>query len=105
MILQSGREIPDDAYESMLDEVIESIITMYASFGFEDFSDATDLAVVGLQEDEGWLPDNQTLTYEEAVEVVGGVKAPAREFANELTQAYGKLREKYIGTKSWELYK
>jgi len=105
MILQSGREIPDNAYEDMLDELINSIISMYASFDFEDLGDAINIATGSLQEDKGWLPDNQNLTHDEAVEVVDRVKAPTREFANELSQAYGKLCEKYIGTKSWELYR
>ena len=105
MILQSGKTMQDDVYESLLDSVIESIISMYASFEFEDFNEAVDFAAQSLQEDNGWLPNNENLTPEEAKEVVNRVKTPAHEFANELAQAYEKLCEKYIGTKSWELYK
>lgn len=105
MILQSGREIPDDAYESILDEIISCIIIQYASSSFEDFSDSVDLIIQSLQEDEGWLPDNNVFNYEEAVELVSKARPPAHEFANGIRQAYGKLCEKYIGTKSWELYK
>jgi len=101
MILQSGREIPDDAYASILDEIIETIIIQYASFSFEDFGDSIYITTVSLQEDPGWLPDNQNLTYEEATELVNIAKAPAREFANELSLAYCQLCMKYIGTMYW----
>jgi len=101
MILQSGKEIPDDVYASILDEIIETIIIQYASFSFEDFGDSISLTTISLQEDPGWLPDDQNFTYEEATELVNIAKAPAREFANELSLAYRQLCMKYVGTMSW----
>lgn len=105
MILQSGREIPDCAYEPILDKIIDSIVIEYATFGFEDFSNAVDTITKSLQEDGDWLPDNNVFNYEEAIELVNTVKIVARYFANDLSDTYSNLKEKYIGAKSWELFK
>lgn len=102
MKLESGREIPDE----LLDEVIDTVVIQHAGYGFDEtFLSSLDLVAQSLQEDPDWLPDNQNLTYKEATEVVNKVRIPAFEFANELAQAYYNLKDKYVGTQSWELYR
>lgn len=105
MILQSGREIPDCVYEAILDKIIDSIVIEYATLGFEDFMGAVIHTTESLQRDEGWLPDSNVFNYEEAIELVNTVEIAARYFANDLSDTYSNLKEKYIGTKSWELFK
>lgn len=101
MILKSGREVPDE----LLDEVIDTTIIQYAGFGFEDLSDSKSVTVESLQEDEGWLPDSNNLTYEEALEVMEIVSEPIRHFSIELAQVYSMLKSRYVGTNAWELYR
>jgi len=102
MKLQNGREVPDE----LLDNVIETTVVQYAGMGFdESLSDSIDITIESLQEDPGWLPDDNNLIYEEACEVLDIVREPLKQFASGLADAYNKLKDKYIETKSWELYK
>lgn len=90
--LPSGREISF----SVLDEIADSIVTLYAEVGFEDFNDAVVSTMESLQEDT-WEGIGSVLTFQEAEDAVGIVKEIARKFAHELGASYGRLGEKYLG--------
>jgi len=100
--LTSGRTVPAELF----DEVISTFITEYASYSCEESISSVAMGIlISLQEDPGWLPDDNNLSYEDAAEVWSIVEASAREYAKKLAEAWGELEANYIGTRSWEIHK
>jgi hypothetical protein len=104
IILEDGfTQVSDEAYEQILDDMIEEIILNYIGYGMEDFPDAINTAMESFN-DKAQV-HSIPLRQEDVSIAIERVRQAAYQFTNELAQAYGELSKKFVGTKAWETYR